>query len=61
MEEAYLEGKVKSIGLSNFEESHMLMLFDNAVERPHFNQLNINPLQLDEETISFCMQNGIHV
>lgn len=50
-----MEGKVKSIGLSNFEESHMLMLFDNAVERPHFNQMNISPLSLDEETIAFCM------
>ena len=61
MEEVYLEGKVRSIGLSNFKESHLLMLFDNAVERPHFNQMDINPLSLDEETISFCLENGIHV
>jgi len=55
LEESYIEGTVKSIGVVNYTESHLLMLLDNAVEKPHFNQFDINPFKLDEETISFCM------
>lgn len=54
MEESYFEGKVKSIGISNFKESNLMMLFDNLIEKPHFNQFDINPFTLDEETIDFC-------
>jgi len=37
MEESYFEGKVKSIGISNYKESNLVMLFDNLIEKPHFN------------------------
>ena len=62
MEEGYLEGKVRSIGLANYKKPHILMILDDAsVEKPHFNQFEINPFNLDEETIEFCFQNGVHL
>lgn len=43
MEMAYDEGKVKAIGVSNFQKEHLTHLIQNARIKPMVNQLFINP------------------
>jgi diketogulonate reductase-like aldo/keto reductase len=35
MEQAYKEGKVRAIGLSNFNEEQLLSVYDRAEIKPH--------------------------
>lgn len=43
MEEAYKEGKVKAIGVSNFMIHHLEALFETAEIKPHVNQVPLAP------------------
>lgn len=43
MEEAYKEGKVRAIGVSNFMQHHLEALFETAEIVPHVNQILLAP------------------
>lgn len=59
MEELYLEGKVKAIGVCNFKQRHMEKLLNNAKIKPMVNQIEIHPLYYQKELIDFCKKEDI--
>ncbi len=61
MEEAYEEGKLKAIGVSNFCERHLEELFKTAKIRPMVNQIKICPGIPETELASYCKKAGMIV
>lgn len=59
MEEAYKEGKVKAIGVSNFMIHHLEALFETAEIKPHVNQVLLAPGCPQEELTAFCNEHDI--
>jgi diketogulonate reductase-like aldo/keto reductase len=60
-EKLYRDGRVKSIGVSNFLEHHLRTLLDSVETVPAINQIEFHPGQMQPETVSFCKSNGILV
>lgn len=56
----YKEGKVRSIGVSNFMPHHLKPLLETEII-PMVNQIEYHPGYLQEETVSFCKEHGIIV
>ncbi len=61
MEECVREGKVRSIGVSNFNRHHLDDLFSYAEIPPVINQIEVHPLLTQEENIAYNQQLGIQV
>jgi diketogulonate reductase-like aldo/keto reductase len=59
LEKLYKDGKVKSIGVSNFKPHHLKNIINNCEIVPMVNQIEINPGLNQEETIKFCKENNI--
>lgn len=53
MEDAYTEGKIRAIGISNFQIEHVEALLKTATIRPMVNQLFINPSDLEQDIVAF--------
>ena len=53
------EGKIFSIGVSNFLPLHLKTILDNCEIKPVVNQFELHPLFVDQATIDFCRQNDI--
>ncbi|GAA0233100.1 aldo/keto reductase [Metaclostridioides mangenotii] len=60
-EKLYKQGKVKSIGVSNFLEHHLKSLMETAKIQPMVNQIELHPGMMQEETVAFCKQHNILV
>jgi diketogulonate reductase-like aldo/keto reductase len=60
-EKLYRDGRVKSIGVSNFLEHHLRALLDEAEIVPTIDQIEFHPGQMQSKTVSFCKSNGILV
>lgn len=54
MEEAYAEGKLKAIGISNFCERHIEELMKTAKIAPMVNQIKVCPGQPQSELSEYC-------
>lgn len=61
METLYLEGKIKSIGVSNFLVHHLEPLLAVAKIEPMINQIEFHPGQMQLNTVEFCKRNQILV
>jgi diketogulonate reductase-like aldo/keto reductase len=61
MEKLVEEGKVRSIGVSNFLEKHLRPLLDECVIPPAVNQFEYHPLCQNSSLVSFCKENDIVV
>lgn len=61
MGEFVLEGKVRSLGVSNFNKHHLYDLLEYAKIRPEINQIKVHPLMTLEENISFNRSLNIQV
>lgn len=61
MEELYLEGKIRAIGLSNFLPHHIENLLENCEIVPMLNQLEIHPGNMQEAAVRYCQEKGIFV
>ncbi|WP_020528868.1 aldo/keto reductase [Flexithrix dorotheae] len=61
MEELQAEGKIKSIGVSNFWQEHLEALFQTANIIPAVNQIEFHPGYWQPELTRFCKKNGITV
>ena len=61
LEEAYEEGKVKSIGVSNFRIDDLQNIFDNCRIKPMVNQIYCHVGDVPFELIKFCQDNGVVV
>ena len=53
------EGKLRGIGVSNFNEEHLKLLMKNCTEVPMVNQIRCNPANQNNTVIAFCKENGI--
>jgi 2,5-diketo-D-gluconate reductase A len=61
MEESVSQGKVRSIGVSNFNSHHLDELLSYAKIRPVVNQIEVHPFMTQEENIAYNHQLGIQV
>ena len=61
LEEAYKEGKLRSIGVSNFNQEDLNNIIDHAEIKPMVNQICIHIGRTDFELIKFCQDLGIVV
>ena len=61
MEEYVRQGKLRSIGVSNFNRHHLDDLLAYADIRPVINQIEVHPLMSQEENIAYNRSLGIQV
>jgi diketogulonate reductase-like aldo/keto reductase len=58
-EELYAEGRVRSIGVSNFQPAHLQRLFDETESVPAINQIELHPWLQQSELRAFHGEHGI--
>lgn len=61
MEQLYRQGKVRAIGISNFDVEHMRNLLDHADITPVVNQMEFHPLQQQKDVLKFAQHAGIQI
>ncbi|KAG0059206.1 aldo/keto reductase [Linnemannia elongata] len=63
MEKLHADGKVKSIGVSNYGVHHLKELLDDpdVTIRPAVNQIEVHPWLTRTDIVSFCKKNNIAV
>ncbi|GAC1408075.1 MAG: aldo/keto reductase [Burkholderiaceae bacterium] len=59
MEEAYKAGKLRAIGVSNFQSDRLMDIIAFNEVPPAVNQVEINPFHQQEESVSFMRDNGV--
>ncbi len=59
MEEAYNDGKIRSLGVSNFDVVDMENISNNAAIKPVVNQIGLHVGWLQKDIISYCNKTGI--
>jgi 2,5-diketo-D-gluconate reductase A len=59
MEEIYASGRVKAIGVSNFQPHHLRDLFAGSEVRPAVNQIEVHPYLSQDEVRAFGAEHGI--
>lgn len=59
MEEAYEEGKVRGLGLSNFLPHHIEIILNNCKIKPIVNQLELHPGYIQSEAVKYCKEHDI--
>lgn len=57
MEKLYTDGKVRSIGVCNFEVCQLEYLLANCKVRPMIDQIEHTPFMHDEKLLGFCREN----
>lgn len=61
LETLYEQGKVKAIGVSNFQTHHLDALMATAKIKPMVNQVEYHPRLTQMELRSYCKQHGIQL
>ncbi|MGE7949458.1 aldo/keto reductase [Lysinibacillus sp. NPDC093688] len=61
LEKVYQDGRVRSIGVSNFHVHHLENLLKETSVVPVINQIEFHPHLTQEEVRAFCKENGIQV
>lgn len=61
LEEYYNDGKIKAIGVSNFQIDDLKNLFDGATVKPMLNQIKYHIGYRDEELVQFCQEHDMIV
>ncbi|GIL83834.1 hypothetical protein Vretifemale_12568 [Volvox reticuliferus] len=61
LERLYSEGRVRAIGVSNYEERHLRELLGRAAVKPMVNQFEVHPRRQRLELRQLCKQEGIAV
>jgi diketogulonate reductase-like aldo/keto reductase len=61
MEELYKEGKIRAIGVSNFEPDRIIDLIVHNEVVPAVNQIETHPFQQQIETQKFLQENGVQI
>lgn len=59
METLYREGKLRAIGVSNFQDHHINTLMQNATITPMVNQIECHPLLTQKPLREYCESKGI--
>jgi diketogulonate reductase-like aldo/keto reductase len=58
-EKLYKEGKVKSIGVSNFHKHHLIDLMSDCEIKPFVNQIEFHPRLVQQDLLEYCKKNKI--
>ncbi len=61
LEDLYVEGKIKAIGVSNFMIHHLEELLKTAKIKPMVNQIEFHPRLAQPKLIEFCQRRQIQV
>lgn len=61
LEELYKAGKIRAIGVSNFQIHHLQDLMEDAEVKPAINQVEYHPHLTQEELRAFCKKEGIQL
>lgn len=61
LEKLYKDGRVRAIGVSNFQIHHLEDLMSEAEIKPMVNQVEYHPSLTQKELQSFCKQEGIQL
>ena len=61
LEDAYKAGKVRAIGVSNFQIGDLESLMETATVKPMVNQILLHISNTPLELVEFCQKNGIAV
>lgn len=61
LEKIYRDGKVRSIGVSNFHVHHLEELLKDAEVKPVLNQIEYHPHLTQEDVLQFCKENAIQM
>ena len=61
LENALDDGKVRSIGVSNFQPRHLKHLIENCRIKPHVNQFEFHPACQQTELIELCNKHKIQI
>ncbi|RSL34798.1 aldo/keto reductase [Salibacterium salarium] len=61
MEKLYRDGKVKAIGVCNFDTDHLQRLHDECEVTPAVNQVECHPYLAQNELKKFCADHDIYV
>ena len=61
MEDAQKAGKVRSIGVSNFGESHMKHILEVGTVPPAVNQIEVHPFCPRQDLVDLCHQHGVKI
>ena len=59
LETLYKEGRVKAIGVSNFQVHHLEKVISNTEIKPMVNQVEYHPRFTQQEVKTYCDNNGI--
>jgi len=59
MEQLHKEGKVKSLGVSNYSKRHLELLLKTCKVRPSVNQVEFHPWLVQSDLLQFCQKEGI--
>ncbi len=61
MEELYQQGKVRAVGVSNFQPDRLMDLMIHNTITPAVNQIEVNPFQQQIDTQKFLQDNSVQV
>ncbi|MBA4531638.1 aldo/keto reductase [Brevibacillus halotolerans] len=61
LEKLYKDGRVKAIGVSNFQIHHLEDLMGEAEVKPMINQVEFHPYLTQKELITFCQAHDIQM
>lgn len=61
MEKLYKDGRIRAIGVSNFQPHHLDDLLADAEVVPAVNQVEFHPLLTQSELLDYCAKKGIQV
>jgi 2,5-diketo-D-gluconate reductase A len=61
MEALYLQGKIRAIGVSNFQPDRIMDLMTHNRVTPAVNQIEVNPFQQQIDTQTFLQENSVQV
>lgn len=61
LEEAHQAGKIRSIGVSNFQQSDLENILENCTVVPHVNQLLVHAGNTPSELLAYCEEKQILV
>jgi methylglyoxal/glyoxal reductase len=61
LETLYEEGRVRAIGVSNFQVHHLEDLMKDAEIKPMVNQVEYHPCLTQKEVQAFCREQGIQL
>ncbi|KHJ95731.1 oxidoreductase, aldo/keto reductase family protein [Oesophagostomum dentatum] len=61
LEECVVEGKIRTIGLSNFNHKQIERILKNSAIKPAFLQIELHPYFQQKKLLAFCKEKGIAV